>query len=87
MRVSVWAINKIIFNNLKFEKSRTQDFNKYYFDAGQFYWGKFESWKKNKNIFSSKSYPINIPNWKIQDIDTINDWKQAEKLMKIIMKT
>ena len=77
--------NKIILNNSKFEKSRTQDLNKYYFDAGQFYWGKIGSWKNSKNIFSSKSYPINISNWKTHDIDTMNDWDKAEKLMQIII--
>ena len=69
---------KMIFP--KFYNKRTQDIEETFFDAGQFYWGKTEAWKKSKPIFSKHSTLIEIPRWRIHDIDTIDDWKVAEKM-------
>tara|TARA_B100000767_G_C19717045_1_gene515458 strand:- start:239 stop:931 length:693 start_codon:yes stop_codon:yes gene_type:complete len=67
--------------------SRSQDLKKAYHDAGQFYWGKLDAWKHESKIFSSKSTFLNIPNWRVNDIDTLEDWKRAEILFKILKKT
>mgnify|MGYP001212680902 FL=1 len=69
---------KMIFP--KYYKKRTQDIKDTYFDAGQFYWGKTDAWKKTKPIFSKDSSLIEIPRWRIHDIDTMEDWKTAEKM-------
>jgi len=63
--------------NPKFEKTRTQDLEPAYYDAGQFYWGKAESWLLNSNIHSSGLGYV-IPNWRVVDIDTPEDWRRAE---------
>jgi pseudaminic acid cytidylyltransferase len=60
-----------------FETSRTQDLEPAYYDAGQFYWGKAESWLSNPNIHSSGLGYV-IPNWRVIDIDTNADWHRAE---------
>ena len=62
------------------ELTLTQSLEVHYHDAGQFYWGKSESWLKSKPIFAKKSFIINIPRWRIHDIDTPEDWKFAEKM-------
>lgn len=65
------------YNN-KFLKYRTQDLKKYYYDAGQFYIGSRNHFKKGINIFSKKSFPIIYNRNQICDIDTPNDWEEAK---------
>lgn len=61
----------------EFELTRTQETEPAYFDAGQFYWGKVNAWLKNPKIHSSGLGYV-IPNWRVVDIDTLDDWKRAE---------
>ena len=61
----------------EFELTRTQESEPVYYDAGQFYWGKAEAWLKNPKIHSSGLGYV-IPNWRVVDIDTPDDWQRAE---------
>lgn len=54
-------------------------------DAGQFYWGRPAAWLEGKRIFDRHSKPIVIPRWRVQDIDTQEDWERAEILAPAIM--
>lgn len=65
------------------ERIRTQDFPATYHDAGQFYWGRKTSWESGMPIFSSTSTIIEIPNDMSVDIDTLDDWRRAERLFGI----
>jgi pseudaminic acid cytidylyltransferase len=58
--------------------SRSQDLEEAFHDAGQFYWGKAESYLHDVSFFDSTSSPLIIPRQFVQDIDTIEDWKFAE---------
>jgi len=60
--------------------TRSQDLPEAYHDAGQFYWGRKESWLQGKIFFSNQSKPIIIPRWRVQDIDTPSDWQRAEQI-------
>jgi pseudaminic acid cytidylyltransferase len=62
------------------EETRTQDLENYYSDAGQFYWGRKSSWESGLPIFSSKSTILEVPSESAVDIDTPEDWHQAERL-------
>jgi pseudaminic acid cytidylyltransferase len=64
--------------------TRSQDLPKSLFDAGQFYWGKVDSWINEIKIFDKNSYPYVLPNWRVCDIDTIEDWKRLEIIKKIL---
>ena len=66
-----------------FETTRTQDLEPAYHDAGQFYWGKAEAWLRNSRIYSDGIGYV-IPNWRVVDIDTPEDWLRAEMLFKSI---
>ena len=66
-----------------FEK-RSQDLPIVLHDATQFYWGKPSAWLNNLKMFERHSYPVKIPRWRVQDIDTEDDWKRAELLFKTI---
>lgn len=60
--------------------SRSQDLPDVYHDAGQFYWAKGEAWKAEPGGFSKRNTIIELPSYAVQDIDTVEDWNQAEKI-------
>jgi len=68
-----------------FELTRTQDLDVAYFDAGQFYWGEADAWLRNPRIHSN-SVGYVVPNWRVVDIDTIEDWTRAEILAAAITR-
>lgn len=63
---------------------RSQDLASVYHDAGQFYWGKPSAWVNGEHIFSDQSTIVEIPHWRVQDIDTEDDFYRAELLFKIL---
>ena len=60
--------------------SRSQDLPEVYHDAGQFYWAKSQEWKNKPGSFSENNTIIELPNYLVQDIDTLDDWYKAEKI-------
>lgn len=58
--------------------TRSQDLEEAYHDAGQFYWGRSEAWLEGFPIFNSDAFPVMLPRHRVQDIDTIEDWRRAE---------
>jgi pseudaminic acid cytidylyltransferase len=65
------------------ELARTQDLETTFHDAGQFYWGKATAWLEHKKMHSD-GVGIVIPNWRVVDIDNLDDWKRAELLSTIL---
>lgn len=64
---------------------RSQDLPPAFHDAGQLYWGHYRTWLDlNKRIFSPSSQMIVLPDYLVQDIDTLDDWKRAELLYKLL---
>ncbi|TAH39134.1 MAG: pseudaminic acid cytidylyltransferase [Bacteroidetes bacterium] len=66
----------------EFSQSRSQDLKKVYFDAGQWYWIRFDSLKGS--IFSDNSGIVLLKPEQVQDIDSESDWKLAELKYKLI---
>ncbi len=66
--------------------SRSQDLPKALHDAGQFYWGRPSAWLDGKRIFDRHSMPVLIPRWRVQDIDSEEDWVRAETIAPVVMK-
>ncbi|TWU37668.1 CMP-N,N'-diacetyllegionaminic acid synthase [Novipirellula aureliae] len=66
------------------ESTRSQDLPEAFHDAGQFYWGTTDAWMKDTQLFSSQSIPISIPRYRVQDIDTLEDWQRAERMYEAI---
>jgi len=63
--------------------TRSQDLEEAYQDAGQFYWTKAD--KESKEVmFSKESIPVILPRYLVQDIDTLEDWKRAEVMYKVL---
>lgn len=65
--------------------TRSQDLPTALHDAGQFYWGRPSAWIEGKRIFDRHSTPVMIPRWRVQDIDTQEDWERAEIVAPAIM--
>jgi len=70
--------NKLKFFYPEFENSRSQDLEKAYHDAGQFYFLQSRSFLEHKTIFSENTGAICIDELEAQDIDNKTDWKIAE---------
>ena len=66
----------------KYILSRSNYLKKKYFDAGQFYFGKTSSFKKNKLVFSRGSGVIEIDKYKSIDINDNKDWEIAKTIFK-----
>lgn len=65
-------------------ETRSQDIPVAMHDAGQFYWGRPSAWLEGKRIFDRHSFPVVIPRWRVQDIDTEEDWKRAELIQQAL---
>ena len=68
----------------EYRDKRSQEVPRALHDAAQFYWGRGESWMKRVPIFAEHSTVVTIPHWRIQDIDTHEDWVRAELLFQLI---
>jgi pseudaminic acid cytidylyltransferase len=73
--------NKLAMFNPDTFKTRSQDHEEAYHDAGQFYWGKTNAWLEKDSIFENAA-PIFLSRDQVQDIDTEEDWKIAEKMFE-----
>jgi pseudaminic acid cytidylyltransferase len=65
------------------EWTRTQDLETFYFDAGQFYWGQVSAWLSGLGLQSHGSGLV-IPQWRVVDIDTPEDWHRAELMLRAL---
>ena len=72
----------VLIDKKKFIKN-SQNFHHFYHDAGQFYWGSVKSWYSKNTILDNKSTIYELKKYQAIDINTLDDWKWAEKLYKI----
>jgi N-acylneuraminate cytidylyltransferase len=66
--------------------TRSQDLPRALHDAGQFYWGRTDAWLSGRPLFGQRSAPLLIPRWRVQDIDTPDDWQRGEALFKALQR-
>ena len=64
--------------------TRSQDLEEAWHDAGQFYWGTAEAWLEERVIFGPDSIGVPIPRYRVQDVDTLEDWESAEYLFEAV---
>ena len=66
-------------------KERSQDLEKIYHDAAQFYWGSIDAFNsEDSQIISDDSIPIIIPNHRSQDIDSEEDMIIAKSKFNLL---
>lgn len=63
--------------------TRSQDLQPTYFDSGQFYWGKLESWRKKEPIFGKNSRALLCGPYDFVDIDNQEDLDFAIELLAV----
>ncbi|SFR85286.1 N-acylneuraminate cytidylyltransferase [Marinobacter daqiaonensis] len=66
---------------------RSQDLEEAWHDAGQFYWGRSAAWLEARPLFAAGSIPIALPRYRVQDIDTPEDWERAEWLFRAMLES
>jgi pseudaminic acid cytidylyltransferase len=64
--------------------TRSQDLEEAFHDAGQFYFGTAQAWRENKAIFTPQSSAVILPRHLVQDIDTLEDFRRAELMHKVL---
>ena len=62
--------------------TRSQDLEEAWHDAGQFYWAHADQWRTDAPIYGPEAVGLPIPRWRVQDIDTMEDWHMAELLFR-----
>ncbi len=62
----------------EYAQMRSQDLEKMYHDAGQFYLFTIDIFKREKRMVAGNTSAIIIPETEVQDIDTEEDWNIAE---------
>lgn len=80
------AGGRMEFFSPEYELTRTQDLEKSFHDAGQFYWGSSAAWIAEKKMHTA-GLGMKIPNWRVVDIDSMEDWARAELIFKSLFST
>lgn len=64
--------------------ARSQDLTPAYHDAGQFYWGTSAAFLGDIDLYSKHSLGVPLPVYRVHDIDTEEDWMQAELMFRAL---
>jgi N-acylneuraminate cytidylyltransferase len=64
--------------------TRSQDLEAAYHDAAQFYWGRATAWLEAETLFGPSSGAVVLPTYRVQDIDTPEDWRRAELMFGVL---
>ncbi len=65
-----------------YRNARSQDLPEVWHDAGQFYWAKTNVFMAEGDLMGGVAVPIVLPRYHALDIDTEEDWRQAELLFR-----
>lgn len=76
---------KLSFFYPDYALTRSQDLQKAYHDAGQFYWSKVTSLLAHKSLITDNTGSLILSELEVQDIDNETDWKLAEIKYKLLL--
>ena len=65
-------------------KSRTQDLEKVYHDAGQVYFVKTDALINEGTVWCKRTAPLILSELEVQDLDTLTDWQLAEMKYQLL---
>lgn len=66
--------------------ARSQDLAETYHDAGQFYWGRTQPFLDGKPAYSEQARAFILPRYRVQDIDTEEDFIRAELAFRALQE-
>ena len=75
--------DKISMIQPEYLRSRSQDLEKTYHDAGQFYVCMVDDFKKTNSLWGANTAGIVLSELEVQDLDTLTDWQLAEMKFKL----
>lgn len=78
--IRITAENRVAMFQPDLFNARSQDLEEAWHDAGQFYWGQAHAWLGHKPLFTPAAAPVFLPRFRVQDVDTPEDWEQAERM-------
>ena len=71
----------------EYASSRSQDLEKIYHDAGQFYIARTTSFIAEKTFWGKNTVGLVLPELEVQDLDTLADWKLAEMKYELLRES
>lgn len=71
----------------EYASARSQDLEPTYHDVGQFYCLRTESFQRQKLLVMEHTVPYELPESRVQDIDTPEDWRMAEMKYKLLRES
>ena len=63
--------------------ARSQDLPELIHDAGQCYWVRVDAYRRDPRLINDRTVPVVLPRWRVQDIDTEEDWVMTERLFAL----
>lgn len=72
---------ELIFREPEFAKTRSQDLEPLFFDAGKMYSGRKSDWLSRSWGYVDSFRGFSLPEWLAVDVDTEEDWLLAEDIM------
>ena len=83
-RALVIEDGRLVFQYPEYIVTRSQDLEKHYHDAGQFYVFKTKAFKETGNLMKGNIVPMVLDEMEVQDIDTEQDWELAQVKYKLL---
>ena len=83
-RALVIEDGRLVFKYPEYIVTRSQDLEKHYHDAGQFYVFKTKAFKETGNLMKGNIVPMELDEMEVQDIDTEQDWELAQVKYKLL---
>ena len=71
----------------EYRLTRSQDLDEGWHDAGQFCWGTAEAFLQNLPVFAPHTVAVKLPRHRVQDLDTLEDWRRAELMYEVLRQT
>ena len=68
----------------EYARTRSQDLEPHFHDAGQFYFFRTETFLKNGGLLNGKILPLELSDAEVQDIDTPEDFETAQIKYRIL---
>lgn len=83
-RALVIEDGRLVFKYPEYLVARSQDLEKHYHDAGQFYVFRTKAFRKTGNLMKGNIVPMVLDEMEVQDIDTEQDWELAQAKYKLL---
>lgn len=68
----------------EYKNARSQDLQKHYHDAGQFYFSTVKNLEENHSLWGEHTAPLILSELEVQDLDTMTDWQLAEMKYQLL---